>query len=77
TKVAYAQVSAAPQSSDFLFSSIRRQTAFGCRSRGFGDVSKGQPPFPYIPESFSQCLFVIHPFPQLRINFINIFITLH
>ncbi|MER1323535.1 hypothetical protein KJR66_26705, partial [Klebsiella pneumoniae] len=20
------------------------------------------PPFPYIPESFSQCLFVIHPF---------------
>ncbi|MDD9611866.1 hypothetical protein PIB11_22955, partial [Klebsiella variicola] len=35
------------------------------------------PPFPYIPESFSQCLFVIHPFPQLRINFINIFITLH
>ncbi|MGX8031248.1 hypothetical protein, partial [Klebsiella pneumoniae] len=33
--------------------------------------------FPYIPESFSQCLFVIHPFPQLRINFINIFITLH
>ncbi|MDZ6140702.1 hypothetical protein U4L15_23000, partial [Klebsiella pneumoniae] len=35
------------------------------------------PPFPYIPESFSQYLFVIHPFPQLRINFINIFITLH
>lgn len=34
-------------------------------------------PFPYIPESFSQYLFVIHPFPQLCINFINIFITLH
>ncbi|QYO79918.1 hypothetical protein, partial [Klebsiella quasipneumoniae] len=35
------------------------------------------PPFPYIPESFSQYLFVIHSLPQQNINFINIFITLH